>query len=428
MRGGRPRTAIGTYGTVNVRKLGRCYLAETRYRDVDGRLRRVTARCASRTGAVASLKERLARRPGHPVGSLLSPASGFGELADLWLIDLEGRDISEGTKVEYRNVLRLHVRPAMEHYTLGEITTGRVEWFLKAERAVSYSRARMSRTILNQLFRYALRQDAIGRNPVEGTSPLAKPKGKPQALSLEQIATIRKAAAAWRTGEGVLGPRPDGQVRDLIEVLLGTGLRPGEALALRLCDIEDGPRGMSIRVTGTVIQRKGQPIIRQPYPKTPTSNRGVPVPEFAAAVLRSRVAGRDRRSTETVFVSKQGGPLRPCNVRRTFRDFLKDARLSDSGISLRWYRRTAATVIARGIGADAAASLLGHASTAITQGHYIEPDRTVDFAPAQILERTLRADHPDRRLLSAPGDDEEELILDVIDATDDEEEATTYAS
>lgn len=155
MRGGRPRTAIGTYGTVNVRKLGCSYLAETRYRDVDGRLRRVTARCTSRTGAVATLKERLARRPDHPVGSLLSPASSFGELADLWLIDLEGRDISEGTKAEYRNVLRLHVTPAMEHYTLGAITTGRVEWFLKAERSVSYSRARMSRTILNQLFRYA---------------------------------------------------------------------------------------------------------------------------------------------------------------------------------------------------------------------------------------------------------------------------------
>ena len=44
----------------------------------------------------------------------------------------------------YRDGLRLHVRTFFEHYTLGEITTGREEWFLKAERAASYSRAKHS--------------------------------------------------------------------------------------------------------------------------------------------------------------------------------------------------------------------------------------------------------------------------------------------
>ncbi|MFD4422954.1 hypothetical protein ACFWN7_15825 [Agromyces sp. NPDC058484] len=33
------------------------------------------------------------------------------------------------------------------------------------------------------------------------------------------------------------GPKPDGQVRDLIEVMLGTATRIGETLALRKCDV-----------------------------------------------------------------------------------------------------------------------------------------------------------------------------------------------
>lgn len=37
--------------------------------------------------------------------------------------------------------------PAFEHFTLGEITTGRVEWFLKSQAAHSYSRAMHSRTM-----------------------------------------------------------------------------------------------------------------------------------------------------------------------------------------------------------------------------------------------------------------------------------------
>ena len=146
---------------------------------------------------------------------------------------------------------------------------------------------------------------------------------------------------------------------------------------------------MVVAVTGTVVQRKGQGAVRQERPKSDASIRWIPVPEFAAVVLRRRLR-RGSVKRRTIFASRNGGPLSPYNVRRTFRDFLVEAGLGDSGISLRWYRRTGATVIARGMGSDAAAAFLGHSSTAITEGHYIERDRTVDRTPAAHLERTLR--------------------------------------
>ena len=182
---------------------------------------------------------------------MLSLSSSFGDLVALWLADLELQDLVDQTKENYRDDIRLHVLPAFQHFTLGAITTGRVERFLKSELAVSYSRAKHSRTMLNLLFGFALRCDAIPRNPVEGTSQLKKPKGTPEALTLKQIAAIRRAAATWRTGPDVLGPKPDGQVRDILEILLGSALRIGEALALRPCDVHDGPKGMMIEVTGT---------------------------------------------------------------------------------------------------------------------------------------------------------------------------------
>ncbi|MGZ4477773.1 MAG: phage integrase central domain-containing protein [Nocardioidaceae bacterium] len=168
---GRPRTEIGTFGQVHLFDLGGRYRAFTRFRDLDGRLRRVTATARSRRPAEALLKQRLRDRTGFGTGGLLGLSSPFGDLAELWLADLALRGISENTKENYRDDLRLHVRPFFEHYTLGEISTGRVEWFLKSERAVSYSRAKHSRTVLNQIFTFALRHDALPRNPVEGTSP-----------------------------------------------------------------------------------------------------------------------------------------------------------------------------------------------------------------------------------------------------------------
>ena len=417
MSGGRPRTAIGTYGAVYVmRRADRC-VAETRFRDLDGRLRKVTATAGSASAAKALLKERLLDRGGFGSGGQLSLASPFGDLAELWLADLDLRDLADGTKESYRDQVRLHVLPAFEHFTLGEVTTGRVERFLTSQAAVSSSRAQRSRTMLNLLFGFALRHDAISRNPVEGTSPLRTPKNQPQALTLTQIAAIREAAATWRTDPGQPGPKPDGQVRDIIEVLLGTAMRPGEVLALRPCDVEDRTTGMVVAVTGTVVQHKGKGAVRQGRPKTDASIRRIPVPEFAAAVLRRRLDGVP--PGRTVFANRTGGPLSPYNVRRTFREFLVGAGLADSGISLRWYRRTGATVVARGLGSDAAAAFLGHTSTAITEGHYIEPDKTVDLTPAAQLERTLRPRSPDGTLLGLPAAVGEEEILAAVDSDSD---------
>ena len=417
MSGGRPRTAIGTYGAVNViRKADRC-IAETRFRDLDGRLRKVTATAGSASAAKALLRERLLNRTGYGSGGQLNLSSPFSDLVALWLADLDLRELADGTKDSYRDQVRLHVLPAFEHFNLGEITTGRVEWFLKSQAAISHSRAQRSRTMLNLLFGFALRHDAMSRNPVEGTSTLRTPKNQPQALTLEQIAAIRAAAANWRTGSGRPGPKPDGQVRDIIEVLLGTAMRPGEVLALRPCDINDRPTGMVVAVTGTVVQHKGKGTFRQARPKTDASVRQISVPEFAAAVLRRRLAGIAR--DQTIFANRSGGPLSPYNVRRTFREFLADAGLAESGISLRWYRRTGATVIARGLGSDVAAAFLGHTSTAITEGHYIERDLTIDPMPADQLERTLRPDRPDGALLKLPAAAGEDEILAVVDGDPD---------
>lgn len=413
---GRPKTPIGAYGSITVRHRGRSMVAEARVRDQDGRLRQI--RVAGPTAAAARhrLKERLVDRPEQNGGKSLRGSDSFADLAKLWAADLGMRELAEGTRQSYRDILRLHVLPAFEHYALAEITTGRVEWFLKAEAKSSGSRAKQSRTVLNLIFAFALRHDTINRNPVQGTSPLARKKGAPQALTLEQIAAIRSAAATWRTDPKAPGPKSDGQVRDIIEVLLGTAMRTGEVLALRPSDITDGRHGMVVHVNGTVVQRKGVGALRQDRPKTDASIRHIPVPEFAAAVLRRRLAalGPDQHD-RTVFASRNDGPLSPYNVRRTFRDFLNDASLAGTGISLRWYRRTGATVIARGMSTAAAAGFLGHTSSAITEGHYIEPDRTIDLTPATYLERTLRPDCPDGSLLAgapAPGEEDGLAVLD----------------
>ena len=187
-------------------------------------------------------------------------------------------------------------------------------------------------------------------------------------------------------------------------------------LGLRPADITDGRKGMVAHVNGTVIYQPGLGSFRQHHPKTDASVRRVAVPEFAAAVIRRRLADiAPDQAEQTIFANRTGGVLSTHNVRRTFREFLVLAGLENSGITPRWYRRTGATVLARGLGVDAAAAHLGHTSSVITESHYIEPDQSVDFGPARVLELTLRPVEPDGALLAQPETDEEETLLDVLD-------------
>jgi hypothetical protein len=98
MSGGRSRTAIGTYGEIHIRSRGRRSVAEIRYRDLDGRLRKVIATADSPATARTVLKQRLLNRSGWGSGGQLSLASPFGDLVALWLADLELRDVALGTK------------------------------------------------------------------------------------------------------------------------------------------------------------------------------------------------------------------------------------------------------------------------------------------------------------------------------------------
>lgn len=59
---GRPRTPIGTFGTITYSNAGRRVRARTRYRDDDGKIRRVQATGDSEAAALRNLKATLAKR------------------------------------------------------------------------------------------------------------------------------------------------------------------------------------------------------------------------------------------------------------------------------------------------------------------------------------------------------------------------------
>ncbi|WP_200952756.1 MULTISPECIES: tyrosine-type recombinase/integrase [unclassified Nocardioides] len=347
----------------------------------------MSATGASRSEAVRNLKKAVAQRPTYRSAGELSGDSSFTRLVKVWLSDLDAEArLAPSTRALYERNMRQLVLPAFADYTLREITVSKVDRYIKTlATAQSHSMAKQARTVLSLAFGLAVRYDALSKNPVRDIAQMRKPPTQAMALTLAQVEQIRIAARSWRRGPGFAGPPPDGQLEQIIEVMLGTSARIGEVLAIRKCDVDVTVSPATVRISGTIVSPSGGPTHRQPHPKTKTSSRTVAVPSFTAAVLRRRLEGLAPEEPEhLIFFSRTGTPLTTNNVRRRLRAVMDDAGIE--GVTPHSFRRTVATVVDRAGGADLAAELLGHTSSDITKAHYIEPSEKVNPVTADILE------------------------------------------
>ncbi len=230
----RPRTPIGTFGEIRFDQQGNGRVrALARFRDHDGRLRRVTAMGETQKAAERNLKEVLSDRIEQSTGAgELTASSSFRQLVEIWLddLDLENK-LAESTRALYERNMRQLVMPAFENYTLREISVRKVDQFVKTLAATkSYSTAKQARTVLSLSFGLAVRYDALRENPVRDIARMHKPPSQAMALTLTQVDAIRAAVRGWRRGGGLSGPKPDGQLEQIIEVMLGTSARIGRNL------------------------------------------------------------------------------------------------------------------------------------------------------------------------------------------------------
>ncbi len=187
--------------------------ALARFRDHDGRLRRVTAIGDTQKAAERNLKEVLSDRIEQSTGAGdLTASSSFHQLVEVWLddLDLENK-LAESTRaLNERNVRQL-VLPAFANYTLREISVRKVDQFIKTLAATkSYSTAKQARTVLSLAFGLAVRYDALRENPVRDVARMHKPPSQAMALTIEQVDAIRHAVRGRRRGGGLSGPKPDG--------------------------------------------------------------------------------------------------------------------------------------------------------------------------------------------------------------------------
>lgn len=266
----RPRTPIGTHGRIAGDRLrsGR-YSARTRYRDWDGKARTVQCTADSRAAAERLLKHKLSERPlFQPTFTGMNADTGFGALVDYWIEDMDIEDrLSKTTRVLYERNMRTLVLPFFQNLSLREIGVSRCDYFIKQLAKQSYNRARQARNVMRLALGLAVRHELIPRNPMDHVSRLRRPPKEVNSFTPEEIRAVRGAIRTWENRKVVAGPRPDKQLGQILEVILGTSARIGELLAIRLCDFDLKSSVPSVRICGTIISRPREETHRQDHPR-----------------------------------------------------------------------------------------------------------------------------------------------------------------
>jgi integrase len=250
-------------------------------------------------------------------------------------------------------------------------------------------------------FERAVRRRLLARNPADGVELPAAPRRRRLAIDVADLQALLAGAAAEaeRRKATRLGCS-SAQWATLWTFLAYTGLRIGEALALRWADVDlDGGWFTTSESLGRGADG-GQAIGGT---KTAAGDRLVPLTPSALAALRAHRDRQDRLRRALregyadrghVFAAATGGPLGPRNALRAFKAAVLRVGLPDDTTLHDLRRPTASLLVASGVDVATAAAILGHKNASVLLDVYARALQAPKRDAARRLERLLSRREP----------------------------------
>lgn len=276
----------------------------------------------------------------------------FKDWAEEWYADLEGQ-IQSSTYSGYRYTLNILEDHFGRMKLVDIIPLDINKFYRKMEASYSTSYLRKFRAMLIQIFDCADDNGIISRNPARHSKTIKNSqdkKKKKDAFSEEEIRILMEKL-------------PYDMLGNSIRLLLGTGMRSQELLALTKDDI--AADGSTIRINKAVKMVDGKPELGPP--KSELSNRIIPVPgEYVPYALYVREHGANPFLWTLSYKSAL------CGV-ETFRRKYKRLLGKIDGVRVltpHCCRHTYITRLqAQGVPMETISRLAGHSDTDTTDGY-----------------------------------------------------------
>lgn len=276
----------------------------------------------------------------------------FEKWADLWFENHKD-NVTATTQESYRYTLR-NLKERLGPRILGEIKPFDIEQLLKSLRCEGRSDSYLAqcRGMLHQIFHKAEANDLVKKNPVSFADKMRSrgPVKRKEAFTAEEVKLL-------------MDKLPEDRMGLSIRLLLGTGMRSQELLALEPKHIAED--GSVIQIRQAINMVKGTVTVGQP--KSRDSYRDVPVPQ------NLRWCAVRLRNTDMKYIWEVGKKDQPCNP-SYFRNKFKAAIGEVEGVRVLTPHSCRHTYVSQlqalGVDLPTIQSIVGHADIEMTQ-HYL---------------------------------------------------------
>ncbi len=287
----------------------------------------------------------------------------FSEVAKEWSDD-HFPTLENNTLKQYRPALA-DVSVQFGKSYIKDITSTQIDLFLKAyaKRGYAQKTVKTRLLIMNLIMKYAVINQYISNNPcLYITIPKNLPKTRREALTDNELLIVRQSL-----------DKPFGI---FAYFLLNTGLRKGEALALRYCDIDFNRKIISINKT---VEWLGNVPHIKNHPKTDAGIREVPLLDCLANLFEPKT------TDELLFPNASGELMRNGNFTRLWDKYRAETGLSITPHQLR--HAYATMLYDANIDIKTAQYLLGHANIQTTMDIYTHLSQSRQDTAADILNQ-----------------------------------------
>lgn len=338
-----------------------------------GKERRRWVAAGTRKGDAEKLVTEMVKRRNEG-GAVATDKSTLGSyLVDRWL-PIQETKVRRSTYDSYRRTIDLHVLPALGRCPLDKLTADDLDLLYATLRrsgrkgkggqstGLAPKTVRNIHLMLNKALADAHRKGLVVRNVATLADPPSVTAARPKQIKAWDAAQLNVFLAAMRSH----------RLYPAFHLSSHTGMRRGEILGLRWCDLDLCAERLSLR----------QALVSVAYEveisdvKTAAGRRTIDLDAGTVAVLKAwRTTRTDERGgcppadTDLVFTKADGAWVHPDIFSQVFDR--KVERLDVPTISLHDLRHTHATLLLRaGVPVKVVSERLGHANVAFTMGVY----------------------------------------------------------
>ena len=248
-----------------------------------------------------------------------------------------------GTATDYRRMLNNHIRPALKHLKVADVTFEDVDRLhQRITKAGHPYRANRVIAVLSKMFALAIRWNMRDDNPCVGIERNVE-HSRRRYLKDDELARLVKALAT----------HADKLAADVVRLLLLTGCRRGEALAARWADLDLG-KGVWSKPASSVKQNT-------PH-EAPLS---APARQLLSEIRDAHAAKHRKRPLGEYVFPSHGAEGHRVDIKRDWRQLTKAAGIT--GLRVHDLRHSFASQLASG-GASLPliGALLGHSNPTTT--------------------------------------------------------------